>query len=276
MKQIPIFISSADTYSDIWPVFFDLFKKCWPDFNGSIYLNTEKKLYDHETIPPPLQESCQSLKTDEKKLDIRCTQVGKLNSFGKTFRAGLDKINSDFVLLIMIDYLFMGKVKQKKLTDYFDFFLRNDLDSFCLIDQHYDERRPVTGYEDINMVLPPSRDMFSFQIAFWKKETLYKMVLPHENPWSSEWYGTKRANKRKIKLACLSPKTECPIPYHPAGCLHKGKWLNDAVEYLNRINYPMDFNKRGFFIDAPQTKTDKRKMKWMFIKAGLKGSYWKL
>jgi hypothetical protein len=258
MKQIPIFISSADTYSDIWPVFFDLFEKCWPDFNGIIYLNTEEKSYHHEG------------------LDIRCTQVGKLNRFGKTFRAGLDKINSDFVLLIMIDYIFMGKVNQKKLNDYLDFFLLNDLDSFCLIDQNYDERRPVTEYKDISMVIPSSRDMFSFQIAFWKKEMLYKMVLPHENLWTSEWYGTQRANKRNIKLACLSPETESPIPYHPAGCLHKGKWNDDAVEYLNRINYPMDFNKRDFFINAPQTKMDKRKVKWMIVKASLRGSYWKL
>lgn len=34
MKTCPIFISSADSYSDLWPVFFKLFKEYWPEWGG--------------------------------------------------------------------------------------------------------------------------------------------------------------------------------------------------------------------------------------------------
>ena len=72
MSSFSIFVSSSDNYSDIWDVFFDMFKKMWPEYNGQIYLQTQEKEYQHEG------------------LNIICTKVGKLKGFGETLRAGLD------------------------------------------------------------------------------------------------------------------------------------------------------------------------------------------
>lgn len=256
-SKFPVFISSADSYSDLWPIFFDLFLMYWPSFDGKIYLNTESKSYKHHY------------------LDITCTQVGKFDSFGKTFRAGLDQIESEDLMLIMIDYIFMGPVDAEKLNKYFSFFKSNDLDSFCLAYQKYREHS-YSGEKAINLVIPPSQDMFSYQIAFWKKSILYEMALPHENPWTSEWYGTRRANKMKLKLACPATNNENPIPYDLAGCLHKGKWLKSAIEHLNSINYTIDFDQRGIYTDPPRNIKNRIAVKKMLIKDGLKGSYWDL
>ena len=255
-KDFPIFISSADSYDDLWPVFFDFFKMNWPEFDGTIYLNTEEKEYKHEG------------------LNIHCTQVGKLGSFGKVFRAGLDQLPSDHLLLIMIDYLLMGKVNDKDVYQYYDFFLSSNLDSLCLVNLDFREVKP-TNSENIDIVCPPTPNMFSYQIAFWNKKILYQMALPHENPWTSEWYGTKRANKMNIKLGCLSKKVEMPIPYDQPGCVHTGKWLGNAIEYLQKMNYSVDFTKRGIYEDLPLTIKKRIKAKWMFVKDGLLGSYWK-
>lgn len=43
MSSFSIFVSSSDNYSDIWDVFFDMFKKMWPEYNGQIYLQTQEK-----------------------------------------------------------------------------------------------------------------------------------------------------------------------------------------------------------------------------------------
>ncbi len=251
-----IFISSADSYSDLWPIFFDMFYKYWPNFRGEIFLNTEMKNYKHHS------------------LNVTCTQVGKQDHFGSTFRAGLDQIKSDSVLLIMIDYIFMGKVDVEKIEEYYSFFKSNELDSLCLVHQNYRLTSRMDSNKDIDYVAPPSVDMFSYQIAFWKKCILYEMALPHENPWASEWYGTRRANKIKIKLACLSKGVKPPIPYDLAGCLHKGKWLENAIAHLKSINYYVNFRERGYFIKQPQTMRVRMKIKWMLISSGLHGSYW--
>lgn len=225
-KHYPIFLSSADSYSDLWPLFFDLFQMHWPEFDGTIYLNTEHLDFSREG------------------LDIRCTKVGDLGRFGEVFRAGLDKVDSDRLMLFMIDYFIMDDVQTKTLADYFTFFESNNLDSLCLYTTPYRETRPL-GFRDLEIAVPPTKDMFSFQVAFWKKSSLREMVLPHETPWLAEWYGTERANRMGLRLAF--PKDTLPVPYLPEGALHKGQWVEPMVDFLESRGIAADFSRRGFF-----------------------------
>lgn len=231
-NNCPIFISSSDEYSDLWPIFFSLFKKYWPTFNNTIYLNTEDKNFHFEG------------------LDIICTQVGKLGNFGETFRAGLNKTDSPYVLLIMIDYLIMKEVDHILCSKYYNYFLQNNLDSLCLTSNPYTKVKELECKE-LSLVIPPSKDMFSYQIAFWKKDILYKMALPHESPWLSEWYGTKRANKMKLELVYVNESNV--IYYLAEGALHKGKWVKTMVNFLESIGYSVDYSKRGLFTDNKAT-----------------------
>lgn len=258
MNNYTIFISSADTYSDLWPIFFDMFKKYWPEYTGVIYLNTEVETYSSDG------------------LNIICTQVGRNKSFGITFRKGLDQIKSDNVLLMMIDYIFMGKVNNKKINEHYDFFVEKELDSLCLTNQQYPNTMQ-TDHIELQIVNPPAPYiMFSYQIAFWKRSMLYQMALPHEDPWTSEWYGTLRAEKMQIKLAFISDEKYNPIPYDGAGCLHKGKWISEAIEHLRSINYSVDYDKRGYYQELPNTLKNKIIVKWKIVKAGFLGSYYDL
>lgn len=258
-KYPPIFLSSSDSYSDIWPIFFDLFKKNWPEYYGKIYLNTEAKTFSVDG------------------LNIVCTQLGKQKSFGISFRKGLDMIKSDHVLLIMIDYIFMEKVNDKKITLYFEYFKENKLDTlnfqfFKSVNQKDSEN------SDLVNVSPPAPNVFfNYQIAFWKKKILNEMVLPNENPWTSEWYGTKRAEKMNLKMAIVKENVGSPINYDPSGCLAKGKWNPSAVKFLLKESIFVDFETRGYYIwDAPTTFKKRLKTKIMIVKAGLLGSYFDL
>lgn len=253
-----LFVSSSDSYADIWEVFFDLFRKYWPDFEGEIVLNTELLDYQHEG------------------LSIRCTKVGKLGSFGKVLRAGLSTIQDENVLFIMIDYIFMGDVNHLKIEEYYHFFVKENLDSLCLEYQGYPNIEP-TNHPDLVYVYPPAPHiMFSYQIAFWKKQVLVEMALPHENPWMSEWYGSQRAEKMKIKLACPRQEVQWPILYDLCGCLHQGKWLQNAVDFLKSIDYQVDFSKRGLYEGIYKTLKFRLKLKYMIWSTGLKGSYYDL
>ncbi|WP_167607484.1 hypothetical protein [Maribellus sediminis] len=258
MKNYSVFISSSDAYSDIWPLFFDLFQMNWHDFNGVIYLNTEEKEYSHPG------------------LNIVCTRVGKLGSFGKTFRAGLDKVPTDHVLLIMIDYIFMDKVRPYKLEEYYNYFVSENLDTLCLVHQNYPNQIPSV-HPELNNVIPPAPYvMFSYQVAFWKKIILREMALPHENPWMSEWYGSKRAEKMKIRLACLKQDLERPIQYDLKGCLHQGKWLDNAVDFIRAKELKVNFDKRGCYVDGYNSLIFRVKLKLTIWSTGLRGSYWDL
>jgi hypothetical protein len=256
--SFPIFVSSSDSYADLWPLFFDLFSKYWPEYTGEIVLNTETLNYAH------------------KGLNIRCTKVGKLGSFGKVFRAGLDTLSSENVLLVMIDYVFMGKVNHQKIGEYFQYFCEEKLDSLCLVYQQYPNVMQAKHPELLHVEPPAPYIMFSFQIAFWKKELLREMALPHENPWMSEWYGSQRAEKMRINLACIKNEAINPICYDLKGCLHQGKWLDQAVKFLKSIGYEVDFDARGYYKGGYNSLNYKIKAKWMILSTGMKGSYFDL
>ena len=258
MNRYTLFISSSDSYSDLWPLFFDLFQRYWTEYSGEIVLNTETLSYSHSG------------------LNIRCTKVGKLGSFGRVLRAGLDSVASENILLVMIDYIFMGKVNHQKIENYYHYFCENNLDSLCLQYQGYPNTTETNHPDVVNVVPPAPNLMFSYQIAFWKKTMLREMALPHEDPWMSEWYGSQRAEIMKIKLACPKSGIQCPIPYHVWGCLHQGKWMDNAVTFLNSINYPINFDQRGLYVDGYSTIAFRVRLKLKIWFTGLKGSYWDL
>ena len=259
MSEYAVFISSADTYSDLWPVFFRLFKKYWPEYNGKIYLQTQEKHFEYPG------------------LNIECTNVGKLKGFGATLLAGLNKVTEDNILFFMIDYIFMGRVNDNQVNDFYGHFCEDNLDTFMLI-PHQPSKGVSSKRNDCLIIQPP---YFGYQVAFWKKKVLMDMILPHENPWMSEWYGCLRAEKMRIreesiKLEMLDVKW--PIPYDARGCLHQGKWLENAVDFLKKENLKVEFSKRGLYDDEKGYKSLKSriKTKWNLIKTGICGSYFDL
>lgn len=255
MKDFAVFVSSSDNYSDIWDLFFDLFYKYWPEYQGKIYLQTQEKDYKHPN------------------LNIVCTKVGKLKYFGMTLRAGLNKIEEENILFIMIDYIFMGKVDNQRIMRYYDFFQSHDVDSLRLIEEGFNHYTNTENPE-IKQCLPPAKNrFFPYQIAFWKKNILKEIVLPHESPWSSEWYGDKRAHIMPLKLYSIHNNVSQPIPYDPKGCLHRGKWLNNAVSFLKSENYPINFQSRGLYTNEYQNLGTHIKLSWMLKKDGFKGGY---
>mgnify|MGYP007101838325 CR=1 FL=1 len=257
MNTFSVFVSSSDSYSDLWDVFFDMFQRFWPEYKGKIYLQTEEKEYQHEG------------------LNIICTKVGKRKCFGETFRAGLDSIEENNILLFMIDYLIMGKVDAEKIDEFYEHFICQQLDSLCLYPQCFPHYHSSSHHELLVAEAPAGKIMFGYQIAFWKKNVLYEMALPHENPWMSEWYGSMRAEKMGIILEFIRQKSAMPIPYDVRGCLHQGKWLENAVHFLKAQDYDIDFNKRGFYNDDQGYRSLKYRfhIKWVIWNTGLKGSY---
>jgi hypothetical protein len=258
MEKFSIFISSSDNYSDIWDIFFDLFHRFWPEYNGKIYLQTQKKNYIH------------------KNLNIICTNIGNIKEFGASLRAGLNKIEDENILFIMIDYIFMGKVNHDKIMEYYKFFITHDVDSLRLVEEKF-EHYNNTECPDIKQCLPPAKHrFFSYQIAFWKKNKLKEMTLPHESPWSSEWYGDKRAHLLPLKLYSIKETIQQPIPYDLRGCLHRGKWLNNAIDFLNSINYKINYNQRGLYTNEYKSFSTYLKLSVKLKLDGIKGSYWNL
>lgn len=239
VNTCPIFVSSSDAYADIWPAFFALFKREWPEYNGTIYLNTENLSFSAEG------------------LNICCTHVGTGKGFGATFKAGIAQIPCDHFLLFMIDYFLEKKVDVEQLQKLYSAFLRNRLDSLTLMNLTPRKSKPAEDLECCREILLPEGgnfSTFSFQIAFWQKSAIAKLIADWETPWMAEYYGCIRAKYVCPRIWTLNDKTPLPVPYDGLGVLHgRGRWLESAIAKIDLTGIPLDYQAsktfRGVYVE---------------------------
>jgi hypothetical protein len=107
-------------------------------------------------------------------------------------------------------------------------------------------KETISLRDNISLVSAPGQDRFSFQTAIWKKSSIKKYVLGHENPWLSECFGSLRYEYTKDRIAFVSESTE-PIKYLHTGALHEGKWIKETVPELEELGISLDWKRRGFY-----------------------------
>lgn len=243
VNYCPIFVSSSDVYSDIWPAFFKIFKREWPEYKGIIYLNTEKKDFSFEG------------------LNIKCTKVALYQNlkFGETFKRGIEKIDNNHFLLFMIDYFIENRVNTAYLQSLYNEFISGDPESLFLMPLGPKSTSISNNINIVQMNIPESNgiakeSIFSFQIAFWRKEHIGKYIMNWEDPWFAEYFGCRRAKILTPKFWMLSPRLPLPIKYDGRGVLHGGgKWLESAISRIDLTNIPLNLNEsksiRGIFTE---------------------------
>lgn len=227
VNEVPIFVSSCDSYSDIWPAFFALLKREWPEYRGTIYLNTETLDYVHEG------------------LNIVCTKLGKQRKFGESFLKGISCVEGDAFLLLMIDYFIEAKVDVAKLQEVYDIFIHEGVDTFTLTTQPYGFK-PLQSISSYSRLDPREawRIMFSFQAAFWEKVSLQRIIYCHEDPWRAEYFGSRRASLEGMDFLVLACREDKPIKYDESGVLHGGgKWLMSALTRINFDSIPLNLER---------------------------------
>ena len=254
-KSYAILVNTYDGFEDCWNPFFKLLSVYWPDCDGKLYLNTEKKEFSF----PGLE--IVSLKVAEG-VDRRLT-------WSECLINALDSIEEEYVLYLQEDYFLESQVNNGLINEIFDLMKERDaIDCIHFLStvgtgKEYLKEKEYTLYE---------RDLaanysISCQAAFWKKSVLKSYVNPKENGWRFELNGSKRAKKRKDKFYNLilnDNKNNLPIPYLMTGIVG-GKWLGPEVKTLfDQHNIEMDFSIRGFKVPEKRNFFQKvvAKVKW--------------
>jgi len=233
VNECPMLVSSSDAYADIWPAFFHILRREWPEYRGRIILNTDTRDFSFDG------------------LDIVCTRAcgdGR-HPFGTTLRRSLDAVPGDVFLMMMVDYFLEGPVDVARLQRYLDAFLSGDASAFFLLPQEA-PANPVAGFSDIEeMDIAKTtgfavQTLFSFQAAFWRKGEMRRFVADWEDPWFAEYFGCRRAKALMPRFWKLSASAGLPIPYDRSGVLHGGgRWLMRSVERIDLAGVPIDIEK---------------------------------
>jgi hypothetical protein len=235
MNSFSIFVNTTDNFEDCWMPFFTLFQKYWHDYEGVIYLNTEKKNF---SFPG---------------LNIRCVKNGLTNSmWSDCLIYGLNKIDNDYLLYMQDDYFIKSDVKSGIIYDLFKLVYQNKIDCLHLTDQS--SPGPFNKNTSDNRlweILPGAKYRISTQAAFWNKKSFVNFVDSKCTGWEFECNANTIITTQTTKIYTLNQqlfqinKNEL-LPYIFTGII-RGKWKKEVKELFSDNNIVIDYSKRGFY-----------------------------
>lgn len=246
-----IVVSSCDAYQDLWPAFFALFKRYWPDCPYSIVLNTETLDFQWEG------------------LDIRTFHFGKGLAWGKRLKKTLKQISTDQVLLLLDDFFFEAPVDACKLEQCIQWMRQNpEIANFSLFPDYFENIRDER-FEGFELRKRVTAYVVNCQAGLWNRKELISLLRNHESAWEFEEFGTIRARyyKRHKKFYILSREAPLVFSYPVGGAIHRGKWRKDMPAFFRKEHLEADFEKRGFIQEHILPNPD--------IKVPFAESWWK-
>lgn len=257
-KEYSILVNSCDAYSDVWPLFFEALKFYWPDSKEfNIYLN------------------CESIKK-ESFFDVNFLNFkhSTEDQWGRRFIEALNRIDDEFVLILLEDYILEDYVDEKKINDALHILKNNSNVGACYLTKStaktykaFDVYRMLEDYEDYRLNTAP---------ALWRKEHLLRFLENIDNPWAWEVFGSYRTFGSGIDF--IEPHDDDIYRYasKQGGAIYRGKWVKSVIEKFNDIKkIDIDFEKRGF---SNELVYEKRSFKWKlnFIILGYNMVGWKI
>lgn len=266
-NKYSILVNTCDNFEDCWVPFFKLFTIYWPDFNGTIYLNTEYKDFSYGG------------------LDIVCTKVCEVNKVPHTARAtwsqclkwALEIIQTDVVLYMQEDYFLKDTVKNDIVEKFVQLMYDNkDVDCIHLTDQGSPAEK-TSQYDHLWTIPQKHQDRISCQAALWKRDVLQQYVRTYESAWNFEWWGSKRAAILNHKFYVVDrnwvKKDVFEIIPYVFTAVIGGKWFREVEALCEKHNIKIDYSKRGFFENKRQKIIDRIKAKFKRLPVEIRSYY---
>lgn len=259
-KEYSILVNSCDAYSDVWPLFFEALKLYWPkSSNLNIYLNCEsvKKINDFDVI-------FLNFKNNSK------------DQWGQRFIHALNKIDDDFLLILLDDYILEDYIDEAKLDESLCVLKNNtDIAACYLTKTAVKSSQTVAGfcklddYENYRLNTGP---------ALWRKTHLLSLLKNVDNPWAWEVFGSYRTFGANINFIEPLEKDIYKYASLQGGAIYRGKWVRSVVEKISsktNIKIDAEFEKRGF---SDELVFEKRSIGWKlnFMILGFRMVGWKI
>lgn len=166
--NLSILISSHSRAFDLWHITHFFFKKNWPDCPYPIYLgaNGVNRI-----------EYCPK--------DWIYINKGEDVSWSKSLKDYLDSIPTDYILLLLDDFVLLRPVNQESIDDAFKFLVKNDGVMLRLVPN---PKGSIYVNKKFSLIDVKNRVPYitSLQAAIWKKSFLIELLKYDYNPWEFE------------------------------------------------------------------------------------------
>lgn len=218
--MLTVLVDSFDGYSDLWEIFFDVFNKQWADCPYKTRLVSNYKKHDGIDTISVGEEICWSDRT--------------LKAIGE--------VDTEYVLLLLEDYLFGKKVQTAKIEEALAFMIKQGGKYLRLT--NIPKSRFSCG-EDFFPLYADEEYGINLQAAIWRRDFLEESLKMFPgNAWEFEIGFLKSAvsAEHEVLDKCYG-MAEDPLNIHN-GVL-KGKWFPKEIRYFSKLGLDISWEERG-------------------------------
>ena len=171
LGSVAILVISCDKYADLWPLFFKLFRRFWPDCPFPQYLVSNFR--------------------DLAEPGVINLRTGTDKSWSSNVLAALDQIEEDYVLMTLDDLFLVGPVDTRQILATFSEFIATD--GQCL------KLNPIVSTKlrqpgRLDLTPPGTTYRTSTVLTLWSRSVLQSLLVPSETAWEFELNGSKRSD----------------------------------------------------------------------------------
>lgn len=224
MSETVVLVVSCDAYSDVWPVFFSFFKRNWSDCPYPVYLVTNETSYEREGVISLL--------------------TGPDVDWSSTLITALKKLSSDYVLLMLDDFLLDRKVNTERVLEFSRIAVSASCGSVRLVPKP-PATNPYAGHPQLAVQGQAADYRASFQACIWNRSVLMSLLREGEDAWKAEMSASSRSQAIEKPFLALRPLHRDKWPMSYLNAVIKRKWTADAVRKCRELSIPIDLNRRA-------------------------------
>ena len=236
MEKYSILVNSCDSYQDIWPYFFEILNRTWRGEKPTIFLNTE------------------SMKCDFKDTEVITLNLipgkNKDTPWGERLLDCLSRINTDYVLMMLEDFLFEEPIKTEIISDCIESMeLNHSIAAYQFI--HASEGYEASQEKNICKGFSKRKTHGHFKIvagpSLWRKKDLMLLTLKSDSPWGWEYFGNYRTYFcGKSFYGIDDPELNVFVyDIKHGGAIHRGKWVGyKMAELQKKYDIQIDYGDR--------------------------------
>jgi hypothetical protein len=154
-QECAILVPSCDAYADLWPPFFELFWRFWPDCPFPVFLGANQKTFVHPRVT--------------------MIHAGHGNNWTNRVREQITSLDYRYVMMILEDFFWRAPTPTGQIVDCLVALdtLRGHM--MRLTNRPPPDRR-VDGYSLFGSIDAGAPYRLSTQVAIWRRETLLRLM----------------------------------------------------------------------------------------------------
>lgn len=234
IEKCSVVVCSCEGYKDLWYPFFYCLKKNWTDLRYPLILSTESSLFKMEGL---------------NIITYSMFREGEIVSWSKRLMSTLENIKSEYVILLLDDFLIESPVKSNLLDTYIKYLDENpEIAAFELRNEPTLRNWEIEDnrFEGFSQKKKKTPYRLSAQAGIWRREMLMKCLRSHESIWLFEYLGTIRSRRFKWLFYRSNTSQSEPFDYCGGRLVVRGKYYLPDVERIEKkVGIKIDTEKRG-------------------------------